>query len=417
MVLGVAAAGLLHLGVAGMAPPEPDAAGGGGGGAGPTVVLGGIAGGPSGAATDVQPEAAMDVPPEAAMGVSTVAPSDAPPEASAGSPPEAWKDGPTDVAPVVKRGALTLAAEAPTGRAASARTQLGSVSVAQAPRDALKASPAIRAGAPEASAGGVAGLASAAGDAVAGTGSSHLAEPSAPPPPEAAAASAPPEAALASAPPEAAAASAPPEGASAVGRVAAVAAERVQARPARDPARPAAEGEAPGRAPSPSVRPSAPAETSARAERTRPAVVPEAERPEARGESDAGGPADAPAPAGAAAAAGPPSSGDGGESGAGAGGAAAKADYVDALRAWIARHKRYPRAAVRRRLEGEGLLRVRFAADGRVLDFELRRSAGHAVLDAEILEMIRRASPLPPIPRELGVGGMEIVLPVRFRLR
>ncbi|MFO7854850.1 MAG: energy transducer TonB [Paracoccaceae bacterium] len=88
-----------------------------------------------------------------------------------------------------------------------------------------------------------------------------------------------------------------------------------------------------------------------------------------------------------------------------------------ALRAWIGRHKRYPQVAVRRRLEGQGLLRVRFAADGSVLDVDLRRSAGHAVLDAEILEMIRRASPLPPIPPELGVGRMEIVLPVRFRLR
>ena len=39
------------------------------------------------------------------------------------------------------------------------------------------------------------------------------------------------------------------------------------------------------------------------------------------------------------------------------------------------------------------------------------------MLDREVEEMVARASPLPPIPAELGIGRLELTLPVEFRIR
>jgi protein TonB len=70
-----------------------------------------------------------------------------------------------------------------------------------------------------------------------------------------------------------------------------------------------------------------------------------------------------------------------------------------------------------RRQEGAGVLRFRIDDRGRLLDYALERSAGHDALDEEILAMIRRAAPLPPIPDALHVSSLELVLPVTFSLR
>lgn len=92
-------------------------------------------------------------------------------------------------------------------------------------------------------------------------------------------------------------------------------------------------------------------------------------------------------------------------------------DYLAAIQARLARLKVYPRSAQIAR--EEGVVRVRFivAADGSVLDWRVVDSSGFDSLDRAAEAMIERASPLPPIPPELGRDRMEIVLPVRFALR
>lgn len=97
--------------------------------------------------------------------------------------------------------------------------------------------------------------------------------------------------------------------------------------------------------------------------------------------------------------------------------AAPPPDYLAAIQARLARFKVYPRSAQIAR--EEGVVRVRFvvAADGSVLDWRIVDSSGFDSLDHAAEAMIERASPLPPIPPELGRNRMEIVLPVRFALR
>jgi len=95
----------------------------------------------------------------------------------------------------------------------------------------------------------------------------------------------------------------------------------------------------------------------------------------------------------------------------------AVADYYSHLRAWLEKHKRYPRPAQLRRQEGTVLLRFIIDQQGRVLSYRLEESSGYRLLDKEVEEMIQRASPLPAIPDEIQQAQLELVVPVAFFLR
>jgi len=114
--------------------------------------------------------------------------------------------------------------------------------------------------------------------------------------------------------------------------------------------------------------------------------------------------------------------GQGGNAGSGrtaslGGNPGARNDYMARIAAILAREKRYPRRARIRREEGTGHLRFTLDASGHVIAQSVARSTGHASLDEEIAALLGRAAPLPPIPPEVGRDTLEIVVPIRFRLR
>lgn len=94
----------------------------------------------------------------------------------------------------------------------------------------------------------------------------------------------------------------------------------------------------------------------------------------------------------------------------------ADADYMARLSAWLEKHKRYPRRAQMRRQEGTALLRFVIDREGRVVEYSIRESSGHDILDEEVAAMIERAQPLPGIPEDLHRGRLELVVPVQFFL-
>ena len=94
-----------------------------------------------------------------------------------------------------------------------------------------------------------------------------------------------------------------------------------------------------------------------------------------------------------------------------------RADYLTRVQAWIEKHKEYPNRARLRREEGTALLYFVVDRDGRVRDYELRQSTGHALLDREVLAMIERAQPLPRVLGHLNPVALEMIVPVRFSLR
>lgn len=95
----------------------------------------------------------------------------------------------------------------------------------------------------------------------------------------------------------------------------------------------------------------------------------------------------------------------------------AQADYLSRIQAWLEEHKEYPFRARLRREEGTAVLYFSVERDGRVRDYELRQSTGHALLDREVLALMEPAQPLPRLPDNLISAPLELIVPIRFRLR
>lgn len=93
-----------------------------------------------------------------------------------------------------------------------------------------------------------------------------------------------------------------------------------------------------------------------------------------------------------------------------------EADYTALLASWLARHKRYPRAARRRNIEGVVTLSFTVNAGGTVTQYEIVSSSGYEMLDQEVAKMLKRAEPLPAIPPDLGRSSFAVTIPVRFEL-
>lgn len=95
----------------------------------------------------------------------------------------------------------------------------------------------------------------------------------------------------------------------------------------------------------------------------------------------------------------------------------AEANYYAVLSAWLEQHKEYPWRAQRRHSEGVAYLKFVVGRDGKVLRHSIQRSSGHRLLDDAVERMIEKADPLPPIPPDLSMDHLEIVVPVEFFLK
>lgn len=99
------------------------------------------------------------------------------------------------------------------------------------------------------------------------------------------------------------------------------------------------------------------------------------------------------------------------------GGRAVLSSYAGRVAAHLQRYKRYPDEAARQRLAGTAVVTFTLGADGRVRASKLARASGQAVFDQEVLAMVQRASPFPPIPAESGRSDYTFTVPVHFKPR
>ena len=83
----------------------------------------------------------------------------------------------------------------------------------------------------------------------------------------------------------------------------------------------------------------------------------------------------------------------------------------------LQRFKRYPPAAQSRKEEGVVLLSFSLDRSGHVLAHSIARSSGHPDLDSEVMDMIMRAEPLPPLPESMPQTRIDLTVPIRFSLR
>lgn len=90
--------------------------------------------------------------------------------------------------------------------------------------------------------------------------------------------------------------------------------------------------------------------------------------------------------------------------------------YGNLLGRAIAKHKSYPKIAERRGWQGTALLDLKIDSQGHVLSATVRDSSGYDSLDSRALEMVKKASPFPPPPKELQGRTFDISVPVTFKL-
>jgi len=90
--------------------------------------------------------------------------------------------------------------------------------------------------------------------------------------------------------------------------------------------------------------------------------------------------------------------------------------YLGRLLAQLNRFKQYPRAARAAHIEGVVMLHFVMDAQGRVQNFEIAKSSGRPVLDAEALALIQRAQPLPALPADFPSPTLDAVVPIEFSL-
>ncbi len=100
----------------------------------------------------------------------------------------------------------------------------------------------------------------------------------------------------------------------------------------------------------------------------------------------------------------------------GAGGVA-RASYAQQIVAHLNRHKNYPASARARQEEGTVVLSFTLDRHGRVLGSRIARGSGHAELDHEALDMLKRAQPFPLPPPELAQQQFPMSAPIRYNFK
>lgn len=90
--------------------------------------------------------------------------------------------------------------------------------------------------------------------------------------------------------------------------------------------------------------------------------------------------------------------------------------FLGRLLGQLNRFKQYPRSARQAHIEGVVQLHFVMDAEGKVLSFEIAKSSGRPVLDAEALALIQRAQPLPALPADYPTRTLDAIVPIEFYL-
>lgn len=91
-------------------------------------------------------------------------------------------------------------------------------------------------------------------------------------------------------------------------------------------------------------------------------------------------------------------------------------DYTFRLQAWLEQKKRYPRKALERSIEGQAMLSFAIDRSGNVQHYNLQKSSGFELLDNEVLQMVKRASPFPRVPDNYPASRLSFTVPVNFAI-
>jgi protein TonB len=91
-------------------------------------------------------------------------------------------------------------------------------------------------------------------------------------------------------------------------------------------------------------------------------------------------------------------------------------DYTRSLSKALERYREYPRLAELRGWEGSVTMRLRVARSGRLIEAQVYKSSGFAVLDQQAIAMVSKVGALPVPPEGLDADGVPVLVPINFRL-
>jgi periplasmic protein TonB len=91
-------------------------------------------------------------------------------------------------------------------------------------------------------------------------------------------------------------------------------------------------------------------------------------------------------------------------------------EYFERLRRHLARYKNYPKEALKRKEAGTVVVEFVLARDGRVLTAQIEKSSGSELIDRAAIDMLDRASPVPPLPDRYKGERIKIAIPVDFSI-
>ena len=83
----------------------------------------------------------------------------------------------------------------------------------------------------------------------------------------------------------------------------------------------------------------------------------------------------------------------------------------------IAKKQSYPRAALRKELEGKATVEINIDREGNIVAHTIQSSTGHEVLDREVPKLMKRASPLPAPPAGAVDSQLTMVVPLAWVLQ
>ena len=96
--------------------------------------------------------------------------------------------------------------------------------------------------------------------------------------------------------------------------------------------------------------------------------------------------------------------------------AEALSDYTRSLSKALDGYKEYPRIAELRGWEGSVTMRLRVGRSGRLIEAQVYKSSGFAVLDQQAVAMVSKAGVLPVPPEGLDAAEVPVLVPINFRL-
>lgn len=91
-------------------------------------------------------------------------------------------------------------------------------------------------------------------------------------------------------------------------------------------------------------------------------------------------------------------------------------DYIKALTDWLHQHKKYPRKAARRGIEGTVLVTFVMNARNQVTHYQIDKSSGSTLLDKATLAIFTKPKNLPMLPQQARGSQYTFTIPISYKL-